>query len=654
MNTFAQKSEQACFDSLRHELAKSKEDTNRAIILLWLCAKIVAKDPDLGMKYAVEGYQLSTKLGWKKGIAKASNSIGWCYTNKRIYDKAIENYKRAIDIFTELGNTTDITKPLSNIASAYNIISNYTKSTEYYLQLLKIDEANGSSAKLVLTYNNLGGAYMMDGNYPQAQEYFFKALKLLEELGDSGESKALVIGNFGNLSFYESKFPKALEYYIKSLNGYEAKKDTPYIADATANICETFSHLPENDTALNYCFKSMKRMNDFHRHHEVVLITRDISELYAKKKNYPAAIFYAQKALQNAFAINDSSEIEYNLKGLGNAYYLYASDTSFSPNILIDTFISQSGEKLTSGIIPESRSASLELAIDNLEQAKKLSSYHKKIDIILDCYDLLTKAYKLRGEYGNALKNFEIYVAMKDSLFSKENEKKLVQQQMQYDFDKKDAVAKEELLKQKREKQLLLGGSILMLIIAGGSVYILIYTRKAKKLIEEQKNRAEQSERFKQQFLANMSHEIRTPMNAVLGMTNLIIDNPQSPKVNKYLSAVKKSSESLLVIINDILDLSKLQAGKMELEHIPFMLREQVGQVYNTMQFKAEEKGLILETIIARDIPDVLVGDPSRLNQILINLCANAIKFTEKGNVRILVEYANGLTPALSKVMALT
>ena len=185
----------------------------------------------------------------------------------------------------------------------------------------------------------------MDGNYPVAQEYLYKALKVLEELRDSGASRALVIGNFGVLNFYENKFPQALEFFIKSLKGYEAVNDTTNIADATANVCETFSHLPENDTALAYCFKSVKRMNDFHKDHEATLITRDISELYAKKKNYPAAIFYAQKALQNAFAIVDSSEIEYNLKDLGSAYYLYTTDTLFKPNLLINTFISQNQQE---------------------------------------------------------------------------------------------------------------------------------------------------------------------------------------------------------------------------------------------------------------------------------------------------------------------
>lgn len=165
--------------------------------------------------------------------------------------------------------------------------------------------------------------------------------------------------------------------------------------------------------------------------------------------------------------------------------------------------------------------------------------------------------------------------------------------------------------------------------------------REVKKRTAEvvkQKNRAEKSEKFKQRFLANMSHEIRTPMNAVLGMTNLVLETPLSIKQKKYLEAINKSSQNLLVIINDILDLSKLEAGKMELEMIPFNIEDSITQIKDTLRFNAEEKGVKLITIINDDVPRFLMGDPSRLNQILINLAGNAIKFTEKGSVEILVE----------------
>ncbi|MFT5778556.1 MAG: signal transduction histidine kinase/CheY-like chemotaxis protein [Crocinitomicaceae bacterium] len=153
--------------------------------------------------------------------------------------------------------------------------------------------------------------------------------------------------------------------------------------------------------------------------------------------------------------------------------------------------------------------------------------------------------------------------------------------------------------------------------------------------VTEQKERAEQSEAFKQQFLANMSHEIRTPMNAVMGMTNLVLGTPLKPKQKDYMEGIKKSSDILLHIINDILDLSKIEAGKMELEEIDFSLSDFIEQIRKTLQHRASDKGLELMTSIKPDVSDIILGDPVRLNQILINLTGNAIKFTEKGSVAI-------------------
>jgi signal transduction histidine kinase/CheY-like chemotaxis protein/HPt (histidine-containing phosphotransfer) domain-containing protein len=152
------------------------------------------------------------------------------------------------------------------------------------------------------------------------------------------------------------------------------------------------------------------------------------------------------------------------------------------------------------------------------------------------------------------------------------------------------------------------------------------------------KIRAEQSEKHEQQFLANMSHEIRTPMNAVLGMTNLLLDTKLEEKQVKYLSAISTSSKNLLVIINDILDLSKLEAGKMEIEKIPFRIRDVMENVQDTSRYKSEEKGLVFEVNLSQDIPEVVKGDPTRLNQILTNLCSNAVKFTDKGRITISVD----------------
>lgn len=150
---------------------------------------------------------------------------------------------------------------------------------------------------------------------------------------------------------------------------------------------------------------------------------------------------------------------------------------------------------------------------------------------------------------------------------------------------------------------------------------------------EEARERAEQSRKFKEQFLANMSHEIRTPMNAVVGMTNLLLKTDTTPVQLKYLKAIKQSADNLIVIINDILDLSKIEAGRLEFEAVDFSLANSIQGVVDTIMFKTEEKGLYLKTNIEEGLPSIIVGDPVRLNQILLNLASNAVKFTESGGI---------------------
>ena len=201
----------------------------------------------------------------------------------------------------------------------------------------------------------------------------------------------------------------------------------------------------------------------------------------------------------------------------------------------------------------------------------------------------------------------------------------------------------------KQQQHLLLYAGLGILVLAALLVFYIYrnYTldkqanltiQAEKDIAEQQRLRAERSEQFEQQFLANMSREIRTPMNTVLGMTNLTLDTQLTPKQNQYLTAVKKSSENLLVIINDVLNRSRLGTGKMEPDNVQFRLSEQINAINDLMRGKAERKGLTLQTNIAKDVPDLLTGDPTRLNQVLINLCENAIKFTDKGTVSIVVE----------------
>ncbi len=174
----------------------------------------------------------------------------------------------------------------------------------------------------------------------------------------------------------------------------------------------------------------------------------------------------------------------------------------------------------------------------------------------------------------------------------------------------------------------------------------IVIAEMATGIAEEAKSKAESATRIaeiavkaKQQFLSNMSHEIRTPMNAIIGFTKVVLKTELTAKQKEYLTAIKMSGDALIVLINDILDLAKVDAGKMAFEQTPFKMALSISAMLHLFETKIQEKNLELVKEYDNKIPEVLIGDPVRLHQIILNLVSNAVKFTTKGKITVSVTF---------------
>ena len=165
-----------------------------------------------------------------------------------------------------------------------------------------------------------------------------------------------------------------------------------------------------------------------------------------------------------------------------------------------------------------------------------------------------------------------------------------------------------------------------------------VFAELATKIAEDARKNAEEAAKSKQQFLSNMSHEIRTPMNAIIGFTKVVLKTELTAKQKEYLMAIKISGDALIVLINDILDLAKVDSGKMTFEKAPFKLSLSIASMLHLFKEKIQEKNLHLVTKYDTNIPDVLLGDTVRLNQIVLNLVSNAVKFTQKGKITVAIK----------------
>ena len=276
----------------------------------------------------------------------------------------------------------------------------------------------------------------------------------------------------------------------------------------------------------------------------------------------------------------------------------------------------------------------LDSALHYTKLGEKIALDNKFIQQESNAYNQLRDIYSRMGDYQSAYHYFQAFDALDRKINSYKSSMELVKIQREQ-MNLEEALNTEKLNNQKNIKWISFGVLTVLVIMVLYLFNQLNLINKQKRQIELEKARAEQSEKYKEQFLANMSHEIRTPMHAISGITNTLLRNKHAKSQNAYLEAMKTSSDNLLVLLDDILDLSKIESGELKIEKSKISPHQIIDNVIKAYKFRAKDKGIKLTSEVSANVPEKIIGDTVRLTQILINLVGNAIKFTESGSISV-------------------
>jgi signal transduction histidine kinase/DNA-binding NarL/FixJ family response regulator/HPt (histidine-containing phosphotransfer) domain-containing protein len=569
--------DQHYYDSLHSAYAFATQDTDRSDLLLKLATSLEDADTATAMSYALQSYQYAQKAHDERRAARFELFLAHALSNTGLYDSARSKLLHAVHSAGTLADSDMLAKAYSQLGWNDLEVASYDEALDYFLTGLDIVQRRHDTAGIANAYNNVGCLYLDQQEPETALKNLRMALTFASQTRDM-KSIARIDNNLG-LCF----------------NG--PMTSIPFDARL--------------DSSIKYFRRSADLYSSAGEHYERARVLGNIGSVFEKRGVLDSTLFYYRQSVYAHDAVGLNSTYAAGAYAqLGNLFLkLHLADSAFY----------------------------------YLDSARTIDERLGAKRGLVEKFFYLSKAYAASGNYKLAYEYLEKGSLLHDSIYNDDKSRILADMDAKYQTSKNEKKIASQ--NQENAQQKVVIYSIAGVMVVLGLLVGLFYRNERKlqrvnKELAAAKERAEASELLEHQFLANMSHEIRTPMNAVTGMTSLLLETELTTKQRDYLEAIQSSADNLLVVINDILDLSKLQAGKMEFEKIPFRLRDETSHVLDIMRFKAEAKNITLSEEIAESAPHVVIGDPARLSQVLMNLMSNAIKFTDRGSVTIVVSAA--------------
>jgi signal transduction histidine kinase len=559
-------------------------------------------DPQKALAYLERAQQIAEKESDRRLQAEVSQSMSIYFYARGDFDKALDCDKKTLTAYKSLND-------MGGMAYAHNGVA--------------------------VTLSDMGYHHEALNNYIEAE-------LLMNQLGDS-VGLQMVYVNMGVALDYLRDFKGALELYHKSLNIGLALDLYDELGDVFNNMAEAYMQLGDYQVAYGYYLKAQDIYNKTDQIEGKVMIKGNVAEYYRITKDFESAEPLYLAAIEEYGALQNNHGKCINLLGVGK---LYSDSKKFDD------------------------------AENYLNEALKLARQHRYVNELIEAQRELATISYLKKNYEKAYEYFQAYDAAKDSIYIASRNVEYDRLRRSFEADRNQHEL--EALQLQRDKDLIISDQkdrwgyallIIVVMLLGFSVSVaLLYQRlrRTNALLEKngedlvQKNNeiakqtrqlqvanakllsekklAEISSEAKAEFVSVLSHEIRTPLNAIIGLSHLLKTEVQAPEHKKHIDALSYSAENLMGFTTNILELSRLDAGKIELQKEAFNLPELLERIKHTFEPALLGKNLSITINYLDDLPHEIIGDRVRLTQILLNLISNAIKYTEKGGVRVEIE----------------